>query len=142
MEQAILAAECGCLYISPVVHELKAVFDQSWDDGSANLALCVEAQQYYEHYSYSTNVKAAALHSVTEAKELAGVTSITVAPDLLRTLASTETTEQDVDKLSLFTKDKHAEGDKPARRLYVDEEAAIDAFYDYQTRAEKTTLAR
>ena len=29
MEQAILAAEAECLYISPFVHELKAFFDET-----------------------------------------------------------------------------------------------------------------
>lgn len=29
MEQAVLAAEAGCVYIAPFVHELKAFFDES-----------------------------------------------------------------------------------------------------------------
>ena len=29
MEQAILAAEAECIYISPFVHELKAFFDET-----------------------------------------------------------------------------------------------------------------
>lgn len=29
MEQAILAAEAGCVYIAPFVHELKAFFDET-----------------------------------------------------------------------------------------------------------------
>ncbi|KAL8753741.1 MAG: hypothetical protein Q9199_004839 [Rusavskia elegans] len=124
MEQAILAGECGCMYVSPFVHELKAVFDESYDDGGANLALCVEAQRYYEHYAYSTRVKAAALLSVTEAKELAGVSSVTIAPDLLRTLASTEATGEDVDKLSLFTQAKQSKQHIPVRRTYLDEETS------------------
>lgn len=78
------------MYVSPFIHELKAVFDESYDNSSTNLALCVEAQRYYEYYTYSPRVKAAALLSVTEAKELAGVSSVTIAPDLLRTLTSTE----------------------------------------------------
>lgn len=124
MEQAILAAECGCKYIAPFVHELKSFFDESYDDGGANLALCFEAQQYYKQYSYSTRVKAAGLLSVTEAKTLAGVDSVTVAPDLLRTLASTEATEEDIDKLSLFTKANHPKEGEGKRQMYVEEEAA------------------
>ena len=124
IEQAILAGECGCMYISPFVHELKAVLDDSYDDGGANLALCLEAQQYYEHYSYSTRVKAAALLSVAEAKGLAGVAAITIPPDLLRTLASTEVTEEEVDELSFFTKAKHSKVDQPLRRTYVDDETS------------------
>ena len=45
--------KCGCMYISPFVHELKAVFDEAYEDGGANLALCVDAQKYYKQYSYS-----------------------------------------------------------------------------------------
>ncbi|KAL8749302.1 MAG: hypothetical protein Q9184_006861 [Pyrenodesmia sp. 2 TL-2023] len=162
MEQAVLAAECGCMYISPFVYQLKAVFNQSYDDGGANLAPCVDAQQYYKHFSYPTRVKAAALLSVDEAKQLVGVASITIAPDLLRTLASTHAEEGDVDKLSLFAKDKHPEGGKPERRTYVEDEVAwkkalakaydgkglrnteeaIDAFRDYQTKGEQLILKR
>ncbi|KAL8786521.1 MAG: hypothetical protein Q9213_002748 [Squamulea squamosa] len=162
LEQAILAGECGCMYISPFVHELKAVFDESYDDGGADLALCVEAQHYYEHYSYSTRVKAAALLSVSEAKALAGVAAITIPPDLLRTLAATEIVRGDVDELSLFAKDKHSKRDKPVRRTYVDDESswreafskandgkgsrntndAIDAFCEYQVKGEQLMLAK
>ncbi|KAL8993176.1 MAG: hypothetical protein Q9169_006548 [Polycauliona sp. 2 TL-2023] len=124
MEQAILAGECGCMYVSPFVHELKAVFDDSYNDGGANNALCVDAQQYYEHYSYSTRVKAAALLSVREAKELAGVAAITIPPDLLRTLASTEVVAEDIDEISLFAKAKQSEKSRPERRAYMDDETA------------------
>ena len=110
------------MYISPFVHELKAVFDENYDDGGANLALCLEAQQYYEYYSYSTRVKAAALLSVAEAKGLAGVAAITIPPDLLRTLASTEVLGQDIDELSLFAQSTRSKGDKPVRRTYMDDE--------------------
>lgn len=119
MEQAVLAAECGCKYISPFVHELKAFFDESYDDGGANLALCVEVQQYYKRFCYPTKVKAAGLLSVGEAKQLAGVDAITIAPDLLRTLAS-EAVEEDV---SLLTKDKTLKCELD-RLTYVDDEAA------------------
>lgn len=123
-EQAILAAECGCMYITPFVHELKAFFDESYDDGGANLDLCCEAQQYYKQHSYAIRVKAAGLLSVTEAQALAGVDSMTVAPDLLRTLASTESTEEDVNKLSLFTDGDHPKGGGLERRTYVEVEEA------------------
>ncbi|KAL8730464.1 MAG: hypothetical protein Q9181_004661 [Wetmoreana brouardii] len=162
MEQAILAGECGCMYISPFVHELKEVFDESYNDGGANLALCVESQHYYEHYSCSTRVKATALLSVSEAKALAGVAAITIPPDLLRTLASREVVGEDVAELSLFTNDKPNKLDKPVHRTYVDDETswreafskvndskglrntidAIDAFREYQVKGEQLMLAK
>lgn len=106
MEQAILAGEVGCAYIAPFVHELKAFFDStyvtpmgdietwmikahknSYDDGGHNLDLCLEAQNYYKQQNCVTRVKAAGLLDVGEAKKLAGVDSMTIAPDLLRTLS-------------------------------------------------------
>ena len=124
MEQAILAAECGCTYIAPFVHELKAFFDDCYDDGGPNLALCLEAQQYYKQYSYPTRVKAAGLLTIVEAKTLAGVDSMTVAPDLLRTLASTEAIEEDVNKVSLFTDVNAPKETVLDRQTYVKEEKA------------------
>ena len=122
MEQAILAAECGCTYIAPFIHELKAFFDESYDDGGANLALCVEAQQYYKQNACPTIVKAAGLLSIMEAKMLAGVDSMTVAPDLLRTLASTSATEEDVEKLSIFRDGTNPRKDEMQRPTYIKEE--------------------
>ena len=124
LEQAILAAECGCMYIAPFVHELKAFFDESYDDGGANLALCHEIQQYYKMNQYPTKVKAAGLLTLDEAKALAGVTSMTVAPDLLRTLAATDVVGKDLDNLSLFLGENRSEEEKMKRMTYVEDEAS------------------
>ena len=141
MEQAILAAECGCKSISPFLHELKAVLDE-YDDGAPNLALCREAQEYYEQYSHSTKVKAAAMLSVQEIKTLAGVASMTIPPDLLRTLASTQSAEEDVDQLSLFTSNKNPNVDKLERPAYLeDEKAWKEAFVKaYDGKGERNTF--
>lgn len=123
MPQATLAAECGCTYISPFVHELKAFFDESYDDGGANLALCLEAQEYYRQNSYQTRVKAAGLLSIQEAKTLAGVDSMTIAPDLLRTLAASEAVVDDIEHVSLFTgKRRVLDEEQLQRQLYVQNE--------------------
>ena len=122
-EQAVLAAECGCIYIAPFVHELKAFFDPTYDDGGGNLVLCHEIQQYYEKHQYSTKVKAAGLLSLDEAKALAGVTTVTVAPDLLRILATTPMDEKDVYGQSLFREDNRVEGNRLERKTYVEDEA-------------------
>ena len=90
---------------SPFVHELKAVFDEAYDNGGANLALCVDAQKHYKHYSHSTRNIVAALLSVKEAKQLAGLAAITIPQDPLRTFPSADATKDDVDQLSLFTND-------------------------------------
>lgn len=122
LEQAVLAAECGCMYIAPFVHELKAFFDESYDDGGANLVLCHEIQQYYQKHKYPTKVKAAGLLSLDEAKALAGVTTVTIAPDLLRMLAATPMGEKDVYGQSLFREDNGIEENKLERKTYVKDE--------------------
>ena len=122
MEQAVLAAECGCMYIAPFVHELKAFFDESYDDGGGNLVLCHEIQQYYRKYNYPTKVKAAGLLSLDEAKALAGVTTMTVAPDLLRVLATTHIDEKEVYGLSLFREENTIEEKKLEKKTYVKDE--------------------
>jgi len=129
-EQAILAAECGCMYIAPFVHELKAFFDESYDDGGPNLVLCYEIQQYYERHNYDTKVKAAGLLSVEEAKALAGVTSMTVAPDLLRTLSITEANEANIDDMSLFRKSNTTEEARLERKSYIEDEKGWREAYE------------
>ena len=74
-----------------------------YDDGGANLVLCREAQGYYERHSHKTRVKAAGLLTVAEAKKLAGVASLTIAPALLHTLAETKEEEAEASRDSLFT---------------------------------------
>ena len=76
-----------------------------YDDGGPNLVLCLEAQRYYERHAPKTRVKAAGLLTVSEAKKLAGVSSVTVAPALLRTLAETQGDGAAAWRESLFFKD-------------------------------------
>ena len=77
-----------------------------YDDGGPNLTLCFEAQEYYERHAHKTRVKAAGLLTVSEAKKLAGVSSVTVAPALLRTLAETQGDGAAAWRESLFFKEK------------------------------------
>ncbi|KAL8864616.1 MAG: hypothetical protein Q9198_009752, partial [Flavoplaca austrocitrina] len=109
---------------------------------------------------------------VAEAKGLAGVAAITIPPDLLRTLASTEVLGQDIDELSLFTNGKPSKGNELERRTYMDDETswreafskaydgkgsrltgetsslltnttkAIDAFKEYQIKGEQLMLEK
>ena len=118
------------MYIAPFVHELKAFFDESYDDGGPNLVLCREIQQYYERHNYHTKVKAAGLLTVEEAKALAGVTSMTVAPDLLRTLSVTEVNEANIDDVSLFRKSNKTEEARLERRSYVEDEKGWRKAYE------------
>lgn len=73
-----------------------------YDDGGPNLELCLETQRYYEHHKYVTRVKATGLLNADEAKQLAEIDSMTVAPDLLRTLSKTEEPDVDATESSIF----------------------------------------
>lgn len=79
-----------------------------YDDGGPNLNLCLEAQNYYKERKCVTRVKAAGLLDAGEAKQLAGVNSMTVAPELLRTLSKTEEPKIDVTDSSIFERDTKA----------------------------------
>ncbi|OCK86097.1 transaldolase [Lepidopterella palustris CBS 459.81] len=103
IEQAALAGELGCTYIAPYVNELKVHFDQSYHDPSPNLALCVQAQRYYERHGFKTQVLPASLTSIKECMALAGANHITIAPALLDELAQTAVDERTVENYpSLF----------------------------------------
>ena len=82
----------------------------SYDDGSPNLNLCLEAQRYYKERQCVTRVKAAGLLNAGEAKQLAGVDSMTIAPELLRTLSKTHEAEIGITNSSIFEKDTKASG--------------------------------
>ncbi|KAL8873066.1 MAG: hypothetical protein Q9174_001404 [Haloplaca sp. 1 TL-2023] len=123
MQQAILAAEAGCAYVSPFTHELKTILDPTHDDGGANIILNQAIQAYYQQQNLATKVKAAGLLSVDEAKQLAGISSVTLAPDLLRELASTQELEDDLVKASIFKGDKKSVvGEDTNTASYLDDE--------------------
>ncbi|KAI0517550.1 hypothetical protein F5B22DRAFT_603353 [Xylaria bambusicola] len=102
LEQTILAAEAGCIYVSPFGHELRALLDEKYTDDGPYLNVPLEAQKYYQTYSYSTRVKAAGLNSVEEVLRLSGVEAITIPADVLKTLATTEADEESLKKKSIF----------------------------------------
>lgn len=71
------------------------------DDGPY-LNVSLEAQKYYQTYSFSTRVKAAGLNSVEEVLLLSGVEAITIPANVLKSLAATEADEETLKKKSLF----------------------------------------
>ncbi|KAJ4009308.1 hypothetical protein NW752_009608 [Fusarium irregulare] len=90
MEQATLAAEAQCTYIAPYVNELKVHFEAGYVDEHKAFDFCREAQAYYINHSFRTQVLAASLTSVDEVMQLAGIQHITISPNLLNGLATTE----------------------------------------------------
>ena len=93
-----------------------------YHDGEPILPFCVEIQRYYEQHSYTTRVKAAGLLSVDEAMKLAGVASLTIAPDLLRTLSTTEEQESELVDRSLFVETTKIQGQETEYKTYIDDE--------------------
>ncbi|KAF5694544.1 transaldolase [Fusarium denticulatum] len=90
MEQAALAAEAQCTYIAPYVNELKVHFEAGYVDENKAFDFCREAQAYYINHSFRTQVLAASLTSVEEVMQLAGIQHVTISPNLLNGLASTD----------------------------------------------------
>ncbi|RGP73858.1 hypothetical protein FSPOR_1552 [Fusarium sporotrichioides] len=95
MEQATLAADAQCTYIAPYVNELKVHFEAGYVDENKAFDFCREAQAYYIKHSFRTQVLAASLTSVDEVMQLAGIQHITISPNLLNGLASSNLSEWD-----------------------------------------------
>ncbi|SPO06152.1 related to transaldolase [Cephalotrichum gorgonifer] len=89
MEQASLAGHMGCTYISPYYNELKVHFDKDFTDTNKASTLCRDATAYYSAHHHKTEVKAASFVHPDEAMHHAGVDSITLFPDIIRTLKAT-----------------------------------------------------
>ncbi|KAL4885404.1 aldolase [Aspergillus karnatakaensis] len=154
MEQAVLAGEVGCVSISPFVHELKRMFEPGHQDEDL-LGLCLHAQQWYEQKNLRTKVKACATVGVEELLQLAGVDALTIVPDDLSTLQSTQRDSDELTKISMF-KALNATNEEKVYGPYVDDEAkyrldfahadggqaqfklaqAIIIFSDFQAKAE------
>lgn len=109
MEQAVLAAEAGVVYISPFLNDLRATFDSSYvlfapprwrmtlmhrhvitsiQDPNPIFDIVVQAQRYYEQHSYATRVKACCAVNAEQILQVAGVHAYTAPADQLRELAS------------------------------------------------------
>ncbi|KAJ5474550.1 Aldolase-type TIM barrel [Penicillium sp. IBT 31633x] len=102
LEQAILAGEAGCVSISPFVHELKTETYEGYKDTDPILEVCVQAQQFYNQTSLPTRVKACVTLSLDELIMLAGVNALTLTPKVLKTLAATERSQEELESMSLF----------------------------------------
>ena len=101
----------------------------SYDDGGPNLNLCLEAQKYYKERHFMTRVKAAGLLNAGEAKQLAGVDSMTIAPELLRTLSKTHEAEIGIKNSSIFEGRTEAPGQKIEVHSFVSEEGKFRAAF-------------
>jgi transaldolase len=78
--------------------------ESRYQDNHHLLDLCVRAQQWYERSAIPTKVKACATIGLDELLQLAGVAALTIVPDDLRALQSTQRSEAEVARMSLFSK--------------------------------------
>lgn len=125
LEQAVLAAEVGCAYVSPFCHELGVFFDDSFvEEGEPILQVCVRSQAILKARNYATKVKACCLTSVDEVAKLAGVDNLTIGPSLVKNLQATTGPREELEAMSLFqtasTEQRHAEDD--ANLTFVNDE--------------------
>ncbi|KAI4195793.1 MAG: hypothetical protein LQ350_006987 [Teloschistes chrysophthalmus] len=90
LEQCILAAEAGCVYVSPFLNELKAALDPDYHDDNPIFDIVVDAQHYYRQHNYPIRMKACAALSVDQILKLAGVDAFTAPADQLQELANME----------------------------------------------------
>ncbi|KAI4097681.1 MAG: hypothetical protein LQ339_006726 [Xanthoria mediterranea] len=114
MEQAVLAAEAGVVYISPFLNDLRATFDSSIQDPDPIFDIVVQAQRYYEQHSYPTRVKACCAVNAEQILQVAGVHAYTAPADQLRELASMQEPMAKLVKRSRFKEeltDEHMNGD-------------------------------
>lgn len=124
---------CFQYWIRTLRTKILTLLSRSYDDGGPNLGLCLDAQQYYKQHSQKTRVKAAGLLTIGEAKQLAGVTSLTIAPELLQKLSDTQVELAEAARESIFDQ-KEVNGPGCGReglepRTYLnDEKAYREAF--------------
>lgn len=83
----------------------------------------MKSQRYFEQHSYATQVKAAGLLSADEAIKLAGIASLTIAPDLLRTLSKMEEQESQLADRSLFLERAKVEELEMEYKTFIDDES-------------------
>ena len=103
----------------------------SYHDTDPCFELCVKAQRYYQQHSYPTHVKACSLLSVDEILRLAGVSALTLTPNLLETLAASHEPEATLAERSMFLGGVSKKSDRPMEHLnYVDHEAKFRAAFN------------
>ncbi|KAF2420708.1 transaldolase [Tothia fuscella] len=128
MEQAMLAGEVGCIFVSPFVHELRVHFDESYHDKDPIFDIVLQAQKFYRQHQYATKVKACSVVNVEEVLKLAGVDAFTIAPALLRDLAASHTAPEEVRTKSIFhaeaAENGNGKGSGPEKRPSVNKEVA------------------
>jgi transaldolase len=137
IHQAIACAEAGITLISPFVGRILDWYKQKTGKSSylapedPGVISVTEIYNYYKKFGYQTEVMGASFRNIEEIKELAGCDLLTISPQLLQELKSTEeelprklssetAKQQDIGQISLdkATFDKmHAENEMASDKL-------------------------
>ena len=111
-EQAVLAAEVGCHYVAPYLHDLRFIIHsphfKEEQDASWAIENAVHIQQYFQINKHHTQVLPAALTTINECMCLAGIHHMTIAPALLQLLL--EAHESPVSPVSDRLQSEHIPG--------------------------------
>ncbi|GJJ10393.1 hypothetical protein Clacol_004619 [Clathrus columnatus] len=88
-EQAILASEVGCCFLSPYINELKVHFTPGMIDEHKLFPTIRQIYEYYEDHGISTKIILGSFVSSEEVMEVSGIHGVTLPPLILKELSST-----------------------------------------------------
>ncbi|OOF98065.1 hypothetical protein ASPCADRAFT_3131 [Aspergillus carbonarius ITEM 5010] len=112
MQQCILAAEAGCISVSPFINDLESVvYPSDAESDNPDLQLCYTAQTYYTQHGLATRVKACAATSIEQILRLVGVHAHTIDPVHLDVMAVQWRSEAELRALSLFGQTQRSQYD-------------------------------
>ena len=100
-----------------------------YKDNEPCFDLCLAIQRYYERHSCTTRMKVAGLLSVGQAIRLAGSSSMTIAPTLLRELSETQETEADLTSRSLFQGETNTQDQGAEHISFINDEVKYRAAF-------------
>lgn len=109
--------------------KLTKTYGIRYEDKTPLLGLCADAQCWYEQCEIPTKVKACATVGLDELLSLAGVAALTIVPEDIRALKSTERSEAEIVGMSLFPK-QGLSAVKPSHPSYLNDEAKYRMAFD------------
>ncbi|KAI4097953.1 MAG: hypothetical protein LQ339_006657 [Xanthoria mediterranea] len=140
MEQIVLAAEAGCISVSPFTHELRAHLGTSYQDAEPILPLYAQACRYYRHHHIPTKIKACAFMTTQEILSVAPVVdAMTLPAEQLEELAAATAEGLDSGSRVVGDQKRVEEEDPPTRLSYVDDEGAFLRAYCLNARGRAKT---
>jgi transaldolase len=134
MHQAVACAEAGVTLISPFVGRILDWYKkdtgknyQGADDPGVQSV--TKIYNYYKHFGYKTQVMGASFRNISEIKELAGSDLLTISPQLLAELDSTQETlprKLDPEKAKSMNIDKIPMDEETFEKMHKEDRMAHD----------------